>query len=97
MNFHSVAVSIEMSIRGMLNCERFGLGGIVDADYIEYGGMYTAIACGLASKYTLFNKDKIDRFLESLSEYDKKELSQIGMEKSEQVLSNLDELIKELV
>lgn len=62
-NSHNQAIRVETELRSVLNCERFGFGGIADADAIEYGKCYTAFAAALSLFYYSKNIPLIDDFL----------------------------------
>lgn len=80
ISHQSYAVAIEHILWKVFNCERFGLGGIVNSDYID-GNPYSAIACALAVYYpnnTDDNKKLIDKFLGDYCFYNNKSISEIG-------------------
>lgn len=62
-NSHNLAVSVEWVVRDYFNCDRFGFGGIADADFIDGRGCYTAFAVVFAKIYNEDNRDAIDSFL----------------------------------
>lgn len=69
MYLHSYAINIEQKVRGLIGnrIDRYALGGMIDSDYIEYGGMVVAICAGLVKYYGNGNNEKIDKFLEGIS------------------------------
>lgn len=98
---HSYAISIEWKIRKAFHCDRCGFGGIADADFIDsVGGMYTAMACSLATIYNDLdsdNKKRVDMFLDSNSYFSDKSIEQIieesGIKEVERIIKEYEELI----
>lgn len=93
-NIHQFAIYIEHTVRQLLggNSQRYALGGLVDADFIEAGGMVTTMAIGLSTRYW-HNKEIIDRFLESIIELNGKGFEEIGVERIEQVYNDFQQLV----
>lgn len=97
-NLHQYAIYIELKVRTLLgkDIERFALGGIVNSDFIEYGGMITAIAAGLATKYSNENRERIDKFLDEIVEYNGVNFADIEKSKIVEINEKLKELIESL-
>lgn len=95
MNLHQYAVYIEQSVRNLIGKEvsRYALGGIVDADFIEYGGAFTAISAGLAKYYYDTNMEVIDKYLEKYSECNGVNFSDLGEEKVIEIYAELKNTI----
>ncbi|MEQ6390322.1 hypothetical protein RZN22_13490 [Bacillaceae bacterium S4-13-58] len=62
-NSHHLALRVENAVRNALDCDRFGFGGIADADFIERLGYYTAFSVVLDLQYQE-KRDSIDEFLQ---------------------------------
>lgn len=99
MNLHQHAITIEHKVRGLLGkgIERYALGGIVDADFIEYGGMVTAIAAGLSVHYKGVNIEDIDSFLAKLTEYNGVYLKDIDEDELVKIIAQLGDLSKRII
>lgn len=71
MNTHNYALMVESEVRKLMgnSTQRFALGGVVDADNIEFGGMVVAIIAGLSVHYNSNNAEAIDNFVSSILEY----------------------------
>jgi hypothetical protein len=92
---HSLAVSIEWTLRGIFNCERFGLGGFINSDSIESNPMQS-FRLGFASVYADASSDKksqIDRFIDDNYQYEDMNIDTIGVEK----VSELHEVFKAII
>lgn len=97
INLHQYAVSLEHTLRGILECDRGGLGGLIDADAIEYGSMFTVIISTLSIKYIGEKNTKlIDRFIESILEYEGKNLAEIGEEKVIEIIDSFRKVYSQL-
>jgi hypothetical protein len=98
VNLHQYAVSIEQRVRGLIGrgTERFALGGIVDSDFIEYGGVITAIVAGLSKYYYDKNIELIDSFLESIAEYNGVNFIDIGEENVKKINDEFRELANKI-
>ncbi len=71
LNGQSYAVEIEHILWKVFNCERFGFGGMVDADYIRKYPFHTMM-CGLSFLYAKADAVKqkaIEKFFEDYSFY----------------------------
>lgn len=95
MYLHSYAINIEQKVRGLIGnrIDRYALGGMIDSDYIEYGGMVVAICAGLVKYYGNGNNEKIDKFLEGISEYNGVSFSDIGEEKIKDISDDFEKLV----
>jgi len=94
-NIHQFPIYIEHTVRQLLgeNIQRYALGGMVDADFIEAGGMVTTMAIGLSTRYWYDHKEIIDRFLESIIELNGKGFEEIGVKRIEQVYNEFQQLV----
>ncbi len=94
-NIHQFAIYIEHMVRQLLggDIQRYALGGLVDADFIEAGGMVTTMALGLSTRYWHNHKEIIDRFLGSIIELNGKRFEEIGFERIEQVYNEFHRLV----
>ena len=62
------AVNIEFILRDVFNCERYGLGGIVNSDFIRKQP-FTAIACGLSFLYATAEFESQLEIINFIEEY----------------------------
>ncbi len=65
------AVNIEFILRNVFNCDRLGIGGLVNSDYIRKYPFH-AMMCGLTYIYSTADTDKresIDNFFNEYSYY----------------------------
>ncbi|MFC8688167.1 hypothetical protein [Brevibacillus porteri] len=63
-----LAIQLEHRARAIFNCDRGGLGGVVDSDFIDSGGWYTVIVSCLAKFYVgVVNIQYIDEYLDNYS------------------------------
>ncbi|WP_053957347.1 hypothetical protein [Inediibacterium massiliense] len=94
VNLHQYAIQIEQRVRRLIGpgTERFALGGIVNSDFIEYGGIVTAIVAGLSTYYHDKNIELIDAFLENIIEYNGVNFRDIG----EETVKNINDQFREL-
>lgn len=80
---HSLAISIEWTLRKLFNCERFGLGGFINSDSIEASPMQS-YRLGFAAIYAEASSDKrrlIDRFIDDNYQYEDMNIEDIGITK----------------
>lgn len=99
---HNYAISVEWIVRDVFHCERFGFGGIANSDFIERaGGMYTAMACSLATIYnhaSAGHRKQIEDFLNGYSYYNDKSIVDIinenGKEEVEKIIEEFKNLVK---
>ncbi|WP_026478150.1 hypothetical protein [Alkaliphilus transvaalensis] len=86
---HSLAISIELTLRNLFQCERFGLGGYVNSDSIESRPI-EAFRIGFATIYpnaSIETRTLIDTFIDSNYQYEEQSIDQIGVD----VVRNLHE------
>jgi hypothetical protein len=96
MSHHGYAVSIEHKLRNIFKCERGGLGGIIDADYID-SNPFSAMGCAIAVFYnTNENKIMIDNFLNQFYFYNDKSIIEIGKKEFDNMNDGFDDLLKKL-
>ena len=97
---HSNDITIEELLKKEFKAERFDLGGIIDADYIDrYSNFWNCITILLARHYSTsdtIQKQKIDEFLEKHNELSKTELKNVSQENFDLIISELSKLINEL-
>src|SRR5690554_5659218 len=92
---HSLAISIEWTLRKLFNCERFGLGGFINSDSIEASPMQS-FRIGFAAIYAGASSDKrivIDRFIDDNYQYEDMNIEELGITK----VSELHEEFKRIV
>ena len=68
-NAHAYAIQIEMILRRVFHCDRSGMAGIIDADFIE-GNLYAGITAGLGYLYTTAGDNKKQEIDSFISDYD---------------------------
>ena len=90
LNVHEYAITIEFTLRGIVNCERGGLAGLIDADKIEFN-WYPSIAIALGVKYATADEEvrgKIEKFITDFGYYLDIGLSELlGFESSEKSIN----------
>ena len=67
-NPQSYAIEIEHQMWKIFNCERFGVGGLVNSDYIRKYPFHSMV-CALMHLYSTSNKKAIESFFENYSFY----------------------------
>ncbi|MGU9539336.1 hypothetical protein ACQX0N_10195 [Clostridium tepidum] len=95
---HSYAVEIEHILCNIFNCERFGFGGIVNADYIDRNP-YSAIACGLSVYYLNVSQEQqkdIDKLLNEYCFYNNKSITEIGEDEIKKIISDFRKLLDKI-
>lgn len=96
-NLHQYAVSLEFSLRKIFECDRGGMGGLIDADSIEAGSMFTLIVSAISQKYIgNYNIKKINTFIENNFDIEGKDFKEIGEEKIIKVIDEFENLYKNL-
>lgn len=98
---HEYAMNIELIARRLLGegTQRYALGGIVDADFIEYGGMFSVIVAAL-SRYYNYNIDYnnyIDYFIEKTSKYNGTYMKDIPKKKLIEIVYELNEISEKII
>ena len=58
---HGLAIALETTVRSVAHCERYGYGGLVDADLYEIAPLEAAIMC-VALLYQNKYDDEISEF-----------------------------------
>ena len=94
---HSLAVSIEWTLRRVFDCERFGLGGFVNSDNIESKPM-ESFRLGFAAIYADASSDRrsrIDRFLEDNSQYEDLNIDAIGVDRVSELHEMFNSILQE--
>lgn len=103
-NSKDYSVSVELVLRKVFSCERFGFGGIVDADFIQCHP-YMMMVCGLAYLAPNSSPEKItiiEKFIDDFSSYSDKDMdsflsSDPNEENGEIVLQKMIQAFKETV
>lgn len=96
-NLHQYAVSLEFTLRKIFECDRGGLGGLIDADSIEGGSMFTLIVSALSQKYIgTYNIKSIDTFIENNFDIESKGFREMGEERIIKVIDEFEKLYKSL-
>ena len=89
------AFQIEVTVKAMFNCDRYGIGGIADANFIERQP-FVAIALVLGNFYNKVDisyKEKIDDFLGKYYLEMGKSISEIGEEKIEDIIKDFNSIV----
>lgn len=92
---HDYAYQIEVTVRAMFNCDKYGIGGIADANFIVKQP-FIAIALVLGNFYNKVDicyKEKIDDFLGKYYLEMGKSISEIGEEKIKDILRDFNEIV----
>lgn len=89
------AFQIEVTVKSVFNCNKYELGGIADANFIEKDP-FIAIAFVLGNFYNKVNtsfKEKIDEFLNVYYLEMGKSISEIGEEKIKKLVADFNEIV----
>ena len=89
------AFQIETTIRAIFHCDRCGLGGIADADFIEKQP-FIAIAMVLGNFYNkvpIQTKNKLDKFFLDYYYEMGKSIGEIGEEKIKHIIKEFNNII----
>ncbi len=89
------AFQIETTVKAMFNCDRYGLGGIADRNFIEREP-FIAIAIVLGNFYNkIDSKSKfgIDEFFEIYYSEMGKSMSEIGEEKTKKIVKDFHNIV----
>ncbi|MBZ2174830.1 hypothetical protein K8M07_06160 [Schnuerera sp. xch1] len=89
------AFQIEVTVKSVFNCNKYELGGITDANFIEKDP-FIAIAFVLGNFYNKVNtsfKEKIDEFLNVYYLEMGKSISEIGEEKIKKLVADFNEIV----
>ncbi len=103
-NSKNYGLNVEHTLRKVFSCERFGFGGIVDADFIQQHP-YMMMVCGLtylAPNSSSEKRDKIEKFINDFSSYSDISMdnflsSDINEESGEIVLQEMIQAFREVV
>lgn len=71
VNTHDYATHVEIILRNLFHCDRGGMAGVIDADFIEHN-LYAGVTAGLGYLYATANDDKkqeISNFISDFSFY----------------------------
>ncbi|HHV37893.1 MAG TPA: hypothetical protein GXX70_00170 [Tepidimicrobium sp.] len=93
--FHDYAYQIEVTVKAMFNCNRYDIGGIADASFIEREP-FIAIALVLGNFYNKVDasfKEKIDDFLGKYYLQMGKGMSEIGGERVKDMVKDFNEIV----
>ena len=93
------AVSLEMLLRKEYQCDRHGLGGIINSDHIRHrkGAFYHCMAMLLVKFYTKENATVIDDFLQKHDGINEKKMDEMNTEKNRQIYEELADIYHKLV
>lgn len=92
---YDYAFQIEVTVKAMFNCDRYGVGGIADANFIEKDP-YIAIALVLGNFYNKIDisyKQKIDDFFGKYYSEMGKSISEIGEEKIKEIIKDFNSIV----
>jgi hypothetical protein len=95
---HDYAFQIETTTRAIFNCDRYGFGGIADADFIEKQP-FIAISIVLGNFYNKIDsnsKNEIDDFFEKYYSEVGKGISEIGKEKIERIIKDFNYIVSKI-
>lgn len=89
------AFQIEVTVKAMFNCDRYGIGGIADANFIERQP-FVAIALVLGNFYNKVGtsyKEKIDDFFGKYYLEMGKSIPEIGEEKIKDIIKDFNSIV----
>ncbi len=92
---NSYAFQIETTIRAIFHCDRYGLGGIADSDFIEKEP-FIAIAMVLGNFYNkipIQTKNRLDEFFSDYYCEMSKSIEEIGEEKIKNIIKEFNNII----
>lgn len=92
---HDYAFQIEVTVKSVFNCDKYELGGIVDANFIEKDP-FIAITFVLGNFYNKVDrsfKEKIDEFLNVYYLEMGKSISEIGEEKIKKLVNDFNNIV----
>lgn len=92
---HDYAFQIEVTVRAMFNCDKYGLGGIADSGFIEERP-FIAIAIVLGNFYNKVDisyKNKIDEFIQKYYLEMGKSITEIGGEKIKCIIEDFNNIV----
>lgn len=87
----NISVGVEWDLRNIFNCERFGMGGIADSDFIN-GSPYTCMIATLMYMYKESDEQKkadIKRFIEKYSFYSNDTIEDIIIKQGEKEILDM--------
>lgn len=93
---HSYAFQIETTTRAIFHCDRGGIGGIADADFIE-SNPFIAITIVLGNFYNKIDintKSKIDKFIEDYYSEMGKSIKDIGEDTIKKIIKEFNDIIR---
>ena len=84
---YDYAFQIEVTVKAMFNCDRYGVGGIADANFIALvlGNFY--------NKIDISYKEKIDDFFGKYYSEMGKSISEIGEEKIKEIIKDFNSIV----
>lgn len=92
---HDYAFQIEVTIKAIFNCDKYDIGGIADANFIERQP-FIAIALVLGNFYNKIDisyKEKIDDFFGKYYSEMGKSISEIGEEKIKEIIKDFNSIV----
>lgn len=87
-NAHSYALQIETTVRSIVNCDRGGVGGTADADFIEKKPFIPImfVLGNFYNKIDYSTKQTIDDFIEDYAYSMDKAIEEMGEEKIKEIV-----------
>ena len=93
----SHAINIELELSSIFDCERFAMGGFINADHIRRTGFISAIVLILSRLYTSDrNRELIDEYLNEVMWYLGMGLDDIEEGKTEKILDDFEKVKNKL-
>ncbi|NLV75402.1 MAG: hypothetical protein GX023_00150 [Tissierellia bacterium] len=92
---HDYAFQIEVTIKAIFNCDKYDIGGIADANFIERQP-FIAIALVLGNFYNKIDisyKEKIDDFFGKYYSEMGKSISEIGEDKIKEIVKDFNSIV----
>ena len=89
------AFQIEITIRSVFNCDKCGLGGIADANFIEKQPFIaiTAVLGNFYNKLDSNTKNKVDKFIQDYYPEIGKSMEEIGEETIKNITKKFNNII----
>ncbi len=90
------AFKIEVTTRAVFKCERYGIGILLEPDYLEKNPFIPIMAVlgNFYNKVSIGYREKIDEFIEAYHLEMGKSISEIGEEKIIKIIDDFNDIVK---
>jgi len=91
-----IAAGLEIMLRTEYLCDRGGVGGIIDSDWIrnERGAFFYCMVMALIKYYSTESASQIDKFIEGIDEIKDKEMDEIENKVAEEIYNDFHKVHK---